>query len=92
MNIFVNPRLVLVAMEFCAVKDRTNNGSTLASRFAPHQVVSETGVSYGNLEETAGRRHQGATRGSLAIFYLRRRVMVLNFFTPIVKWERKFVL
>ena len=41
-------------MEFCAVKDRANNGSTLVSRFAPHQVVSETGVSHGTSEETAG--------------------------------------
>ena len=34
------------------MKDRANNESTLISRFAPHQVVSETGVSHGNSEET----------------------------------------
>src|SRR5664279_4930678 len=31
-NVFVNPRLLLAAMEVCAVKDRANNGSNLASR------------------------------------------------------------
>lgn len=41
-------------MEVSAVKDRANNGSTLVSRFAPHQVVSETGVSHDTSEETAG--------------------------------------
>ena len=35
-NLFVNSRLLLAAMEFCVVKDRANNGSNLVMRFAPH--------------------------------------------------------
>ena len=54
MIIFVNPQLVLAAMEFCAVKDRANNGSTLVLMFAPHQVASETGVAHDTSEVMAG--------------------------------------
>ena len=41
-------------MEFRAVKDWANNRLTLVTRFAPRQVLSETGVSHGTSEETAG--------------------------------------
>ena len=50
----VNPQRVFAAMEICGVKDLANNRPTLISRFAPHQVVSEIGVSHGTLEEIAG--------------------------------------
>ncbi|XBJ16029.1 hypothetical protein VPH35_007759 [Triticum aestivum] len=45
-------RLVLITMKVCAVKDRANNGLTLVSRFAPHQVVSVPGISHGTSEVT----------------------------------------
>ena len=54
MIVIVNPRLLLAAMEVCVVKDRTNNGSNLASRFAPHHLVSEHQVAHGTTDEMAG--------------------------------------